>query len=182
MGIPELTLLTDKAYFQSEEGNGYITPLPRPLTSPPNQRNSSTLLSTYPSTMTTTKVTYTSVGSSGLRISNPILGAMSYGSPTWVPWCLESAEALPLLKSAYDQGINTWDTSGNYSNGLSESIIAQAVKTYAIPREKLVIMTKCYFLVHGELVYSSGGVRGRGLTGCANSSGRANAVAYERYC
>lgn len=111
-----------------------------------------------PSTMTTTKATYTAVGSSGLRISNPILGAMSYGSPTWLPWCLDSAAALPLLKSAYDQGINTWDTSGNYSNGLSERIIAQAVKTYAIPRENLVIMTKCYFFVDGELVTPGGGL------------------------
>lgn len=108
--------------------------------------------------MTTSKVTYTSVGSSGLRISNPILGAMSYGSPTWLSWCLDSATALPLLKSAYDQGINTWDTAGNYSNGLSERIIAQAVKAYAIPRQNLVIMTKCYFFVHGVLVNRVGGL------------------------
>lgn len=100
--------------------------------------------------MTSGKVTYTRLGSSGLRISNPILGAMSYGATTWLPWCLDAETALPLLKSAYDQGINTWDTANNYSQGQSERIIAQAIKTYAIPREKLVIMTKCHFPVGGE--------------------------------
>jgi hypothetical protein len=35
---------------------------------------------------------------------------MSYGSPEWQPWILGEAESLPLLKHAYDAGINTWDT------------------------------------------------------------------------
>lgn len=37
-----------------------------------------------------------------------------------------------------------WDTSNNYSNGESERIIAKAISTYDIPRDKLVIMTKCF--------------------------------------
>lgn len=55
-----------------------------------------------------TKVTYTQVGTSGLRVSVPILGAMSFGSKKWADWNLEEAEALPLLKAAYDRGLNTW--------------------------------------------------------------------------
>lgn len=35
---------------------------------------------------------------------------MSYGSKEWQEWVLEEDEALPLLKYAYDVGINTWDT------------------------------------------------------------------------
>lgn len=35
---------------------------------------------------------------------------MSYGSPDWQPWVLDEEKALPLLKHAYDSGINTWDT------------------------------------------------------------------------
>lgn len=50
---------------------------------------------------------------------------------------------MPLLKAAYDRGINTWDTANVYSNGASEEIIAKAVKRYSIPRHKLVILTKC---------------------------------------
>ncbi|KAL8826236.1 MAG: hypothetical protein Q9191_003932 [Dirinaria sp. TL-2023a] len=53
-------------------------------------------------------------------------------------------KALPILKAAYDRGLNTWDTSNNYSNGGSERIIAKAIKEYRIPRDKLVILTKCF--------------------------------------
>lgn len=55
-----------------------------------------------------TKVTYTRLGSSGLRVSVPILGAMSFGSKSWADWNVEEDEALPLLKAAYDRGLNTW--------------------------------------------------------------------------
>lgn len=53
-------------------------------------------------------------------------------------------KALPLLKAAYDRGLNTWDTADIYSNGVSEEIIAKAIKQYKIPRDKVVILTKCF--------------------------------------
>jgi aryl-alcohol dehydrogenase-like predicted oxidoreductase len=52
-------------------------------------------------------------------------------------------KSLPLLKAAYDRGLNTWDTANVYSNGVSEIIIGKAIKKYSIPRHKLVILTKC---------------------------------------
>ena len=70
---------------------------------------------------------------------------MSYGSSDWQPWVLNEAESLPLLKHAYDIGINTWDTADVYSNGRSEELIGKAIKQYNIPREKLVILSKCFF-------------------------------------
>lgn len=36
-----------------------------------------------------------------------------------------------------------WDTANIYSNGVSEEIIGKAIKKYEIPRQKLVILTKC---------------------------------------
>lgn len=60
------------------------------------------------------KAEYRQLGKSGLRVSVPILGAMSIGSKEWMPWVLEEDEALPLLKEAYDRGITTWDT-GRYA-------------------------------------------------------------------
>lgn len=72
---------------------------------------------------------------------------MSYGHHAWAPWVKEESEALPLLKAAFDAGINTWDTADTYSNGESERIIGKAIKQYNIPRGRLVIMTKCYFYV-----------------------------------
>ena len=50
---------------------------------------------------------------------------------------------MPLLKAAYDRGLNTWDTANVYSNGDSERIIAKTIKKYQIPRHKLVLATKC---------------------------------------
>lgn len=59
-----------------------------------------------------------------------------------------------MLKAAYDRGLNTWDTANSYSNGASEEIIGRAIKQYGIPREKLVLLTKCNFAV-GESPGSS---------------------------
>jgi aryl-alcohol dehydrogenase-like predicted oxidoreductase len=71
---------------------------------------------------------------------------MAFGSPTWEgsPWVLGEDEGLALLKAAYDRGINTWDTADTYSNGQSEVIIGKALKKYAIPRQKVVILTKIF--------------------------------------
>ena len=68
-----------------------------------------------------------------------------------MPWLVEEKEALPLLKAAYDRGLNTWDTANMYSNGGSEQLIAKAMKTYGIPRHKVVILSKCWGYV-GEQV------------------------------
>lgn len=63
------------------------------------------------------------------------------------PRAIPESEALPLLKAAYDAGLNTWDTANAYSNGASEIIVGKAIKQYDIPRHKVVIMTKCNFAV-----------------------------------
>ncbi|KXJ94918.1 NADP-dependent oxidoreductase domain-containing protein [Microdochium bolleyi] len=95
------------------------------------------------------KMQYQRLGTSGLKISRVILGCMSFGNENWEgsPWVLPEEQALPLLKKAYDVGINTWDTANTYSNGRSEAIIAKAMEVYAIPRSKLVIMSKLYYPV-----------------------------------
>ncbi|MCJ1359493.1 MAG: hypothetical protein MMC33_009495 [Icmadophila ericetorum] len=111
------------------------------------------------------KAEYKQLGKSGLRVSVPILGAMSFGHKSWQDWVIQEEEALPLLKAAYDKGLNTWDTANVYSNGHSEMIIAKAIKKYNIPRQKLLILTKCYAPVgeepaisgmkHAEHIYKS---------------------------
>ncbi|KAJ5656029.1 hypothetical protein N7507_007979 [Penicillium longicatenatum] len=98
-----------------------------------------------------TKVEYYQLGKSGLRVSYPILGALSFGPPQPVaPWLLNEEASLEVLKAAYDRGINTWDTSNVYSNGASEEILGKAIQKFNIPREKVVIMTKCAFHVGEE--------------------------------
>jgi aryl-alcohol dehydrogenase-like predicted oxidoreductase len=73
-------------------------------------------------------------------------------------------KSLPLLKAAYDKGLNTWDTANVYSNGVSEEIIGKAIKKYEIPRHKLVILTKCFGAVGEQTniraVFFPGEIRG----------------------
>ncbi|KAH8813819.1 NADP-dependent oxidoreductase domain-containing protein [Flagelloscypha sp. PMI_526] len=96
--------------------------------------------------MSTAKVYYRRLGGSGLRVSVPIFGAMNLGSKQWMPWVTEGEESLQVLKAAWDCGINTFDTANIYSNGLSERLIGQFIRKYNIPRNKVLILTKCWFL------------------------------------
>ncbi|RFU26839.1 hypothetical protein B7463_g9496, partial [Scytalidium lignicola] len=93
---------------------------------------------------------YARVGDSGLFVSKIILGTASYGSRCWQEWLLEEEDALPLLKYAFDMGINTWDTADVYSNGRSEEIIGKTLKIYNIPREQVVILTKVFYALDPE--------------------------------
>jgi hypothetical protein len=54
-----------------------------------------------------TQASYRRLGNSGLWVSVPILGGMSIGSSEFGSWILEEDKALPLLKAAFDRGINT---------------------------------------------------------------------------
>ncbi|KAJ7154925.1 Aldo keto reductase [Mycena crocata] len=86
---------------------------------------------------------YVRLGSSGLKVSQIILGCMSYGDPEWCGnWVLPEEEASKHIKAAYDAGINTFDTANMYSNGLSEEILGRAIKTHNLPRDEIVVMTK----------------------------------------
>ncbi|GAA5875521.1 hypothetical protein JCM16303_000654 [Sporobolomyces ruberrimus] len=93
------------------------------------------------------KAKYVRLGNSGLKVSLPILGCMSYGDKRWANWVIEGEEALQHLKEAYDLGINSFDTANVYSNGQSEVLLRQFMSKYAIPREKVVILTKVFMTV-----------------------------------
>ncbi|KAF3024726.1 hypothetical protein E8E14_001596 [Neopestalotiopsis sp. 37M] len=90
-----------------------------------------------------TRVDYVRLGNSGLKVSWPILGTMALGSSEFVPWVKDEKESLEILKAAYDYGIHTWDTANSYCSGLGEEMIGKALKKFKIPRNKVIIMTKC---------------------------------------
>ena len=48
-----------------------------------------------------------------------------------------------FLKTAVDAGINFFDHADIYGGGKSETVFAQAVKDTAIPRDKILLQTKC---------------------------------------
>lgn len=102
------------------------------------------------------QVEYRRLGNSGLRVSVPIFGAMSLGSSKWggraeSSWVLDEDKAVELLKAAWDRGITTFDTANMYSNGESERVIGRFLKKYDIPRNRVVILTKCFFSVHDNI-------------------------------
>lgn len=51
-----------------------------------------------------TKVEYVQLGTSGLRLSSPILGTMGIGNKDWQDWVVEEEEGLEVLKAAWDRG------------------------------------------------------------------------------
>lgn len=51
------------------------------------------------------------------------------------------------IKTAYDAGINTFDTANVYSNGASEVVLRKAIKQHDLPRDEVVFMTKIYYTV-----------------------------------
>ncbi len=44
------------------------------------------------------KAEYVNLGKSGLRVSIPILGAMSIGHPEWAPWVIDEEKVNALLQ------------------------------------------------------------------------------------
>ncbi|KAI8303834.1 hypothetical protein K4K59_013137 [Colletotrichum sp. SAR11_240] len=75
------------------------------------------------------KMPYVRLGKSGLKVSRLILGMATYGTKKDVAWRIEEEEALQHLKSAWELGFNTFDTSNFYCNGISEEILGKFLKT-----------------------------------------------------
>ena len=91
-----------------------------------------------------TKMTYTRLGNTGMKVSRLCLGTMTYGSKQWREWVLEEAESRPFIEKALEAGINFFDTADMYSNGASEEVLGRAIRDLVPDREDVVIATKCY--------------------------------------
>jgi aryl-alcohol dehydrogenase-like predicted oxidoreductase len=69
---------------------------------------------------------YINLGKTGLKVSRICLGCMTYGAPATGEikggrhaWALNEDESKPLLRAAFDLGINFFDTANVYSSGAS---------------------------------------------------------------
>ncbi|CDK24405.1 unnamed protein product [Kuraishia capsulata CBS 1993] len=99
---------------------------------------------------------YANLGDSGLKVSKVIVGCMSFGSKKWLDWVLEDEDkVMEILKKCYDSGIRTFDTADIYSNGISEILLGKFLKKYEIPRDKVVILSKCFGYVDKDFQYKS---------------------------
>lgn len=90
---------------------------------------------------------YTSLGSTGLKVSRVCLGMMSYGDPSWRDWILDEHEARPFVQRAADLGINFFDTADMYSLGVSEEVTGKLLESTFSRREDYVVATKVRFPV-----------------------------------
>lgn len=97
---------------------------------------------------TTPKMPYRLLGPTGLKVS-----ALSFGSWVTFKTQVDVENAYDLMKTAYDSGINFFDSAENYADGDAERIMGQAIKRgieeKAWDREDLVVSTKV-FLGHSK--------------------------------
>lgn len=80
---------------------------------------------------------YRTLGDSDLRVSEICLG-------TWTTFggSLDDDAAIALVDSAFDVGINFFDTANVYSQGRSEEVLGRALATRS--RDSYVVATKIY--------------------------------------
>jgi aryl-alcohol dehydrogenase-like predicted oxidoreductase len=90
---------------------------------------------------------YKTLGGTGLLVSELCLGTMTFGGRGAV-WSqigqLDQTAADRLLARALDAGVNFIDTADVYSEGLSEEITGQAIKSSGRNRSDIVLATKAF--------------------------------------
>ena len=79
---------------------------------------------------------YRNLGSSGLKVSE-----ISLGSWTTYGGSIGRGESKLIVRRAFEQGINLFDTANVYAKGEAERALAEGIRE--LPREQLVIATKC---------------------------------------
>jgi aryl-alcohol dehydrogenase-like predicted oxidoreductase len=81
---------------------------------------------------------YRSLGATGTKVSSLCLGTMMFGA-----WGNQDHdEAISIINTAIDAGINFIDTADVYSRGESEVVVGQAL---AGRRDRIVLATKVHF-------------------------------------
>ena len=93
---------------------------------------------------------YRKLGNTGLNVSEISLGSwLTYGG------YVEQENAMQAIRTAYDLGINFFDTANVYERGEAEKVVGKTLKEY--PRSSYVLATK----VFGEM---GDGPNDRGLS------------------
>ena len=87
---------------------------------------------------------YNKFGKTGLLVSEICLGAMTFGNKSRWQSIGESDqnESNQIIKRSLEAGVNFIDIANIYSDGESEKILGQAVKSLGLSREDLIIATK----------------------------------------
>ena len=101
---------------------------------------------------------YRLLGRTGLYVSEICLGTMTFGGQGFwkVMGGLEQAAATALVKQAFDAGVNFIDTANVYSQGESEQLTGNAIKSLGLPRDELIVATKATGTMNETAVNSLG--------------------------
>ncbi|HCT30649.1 MAG TPA: aldo/keto reductase [Bacteroidales bacterium] len=87
---------------------------------------------------------YKQLGKTGVLVSELCFGTMTFGGRGY--WKaigqLPEDEATQLVKTAFDKGINFFDTANAYSEGMSEQLLGKALKNSGISHQSVFIATK----------------------------------------
>ncbi|WP_409304760.1 aldo/keto reductase family protein [Peribacillus sp. SCS-155] len=80
---------------------------------------------------------YRKLGRTGIKVSEISLGSwLTYGNST------ENDTAASTIETAYELGINSFDTANVYARGEAEKVVGEALGKY--PRESFVLATKVF--------------------------------------
>ena len=87
---------------------------------------------------------YNELGKTGVLVSELCLGTMTFGGKGY--WQavgqVPQDEMNEIVKTSVDSGINFIDTANAYSEGLSETMLGEALMKLGIPRQQVVVATK----------------------------------------
>ncbi|MGH7724927.1 MAG: aldo/keto reductase [Candidatus Eiseniibacteriota bacterium] len=76
------------------------------------------------------------LGRSGLKVSE-----LSLGTWTTIGGSVDRAEAIPIIRRAFELGVNLFDTADIYSGGKAEEVLGEALAD--LPRDEVIVATKC---------------------------------------
>jgi aryl-alcohol dehydrogenase-like predicted oxidoreductase len=87
---------------------------------------------------------YNPLGKTGVLVSEICLGTMTFGGKSF--WKaigqVPQDEVNRIVKTALDEGVNFIDTANVYSEGLSETLLGEALKNLGINRQEVFVATK----------------------------------------
>jgi aryl-alcohol dehydrogenase-like predicted oxidoreductase len=90
---------------------------------------------------------YNTMGNTGLLVSRLCLGTMTFGGGQGLfkfIGAVDQKGADEQVKTAFEAGINFFDTADVYSDGESEKTLGQAFKNLNLRRKDVVLATKVY--------------------------------------
>lgn len=86
----------DTIFYGTTHDKFLINPLTKSYQTAANMSGAQEMPKLLKESVENSKAEYVSLGKSGLRISIPILGAMSIGHPEWAPWVIDEEKVCQI--------------------------------------------------------------------------------------